>query len=91
MIDAAPDRISCARPSWSCSGYAPCWPLASVDAARAILETEIEVPDLREGETLGMLWQAAFGDRPLPYHYDFRMRSDSSNKLGRLALSRRFS
>jgi hypothetical protein len=47
-----------------------------VDAARALLEAGIEVPDLREGETLGELWRAAFGDRPLPYHYDFRMRPD---------------
>jgi Domain of unknown function (DUF5107) len=46
------------------------------DAARAILEAGIEVPDLREGETLGVLWRAGFGDRPLPYHYDFRMRPD---------------
>jgi len=44
------------------------------DEARALLETWIEVPDLREGETLGTLWGAAFGDRPLPHHYDFRMR-----------------
>jgi hypothetical protein len=34
------------------------------------------VPDLREGETLGLLWRAGFGDRPLPYDYDFRMRPD---------------
>jgi Domain of unknown function (DUF5107) len=46
------------------------------DAARALLEAGIEVPDLREGETLGALWEMAFGDRPLPYHYDFRMRPD---------------
>lgn len=46
------------------------------DAARAILEAGIEVPDLREGETLGLLWRAGFGDRPLPYDYDFRMRPD---------------
>jgi hypothetical protein len=46
------------------------------DAARALLEAGIEVPDLREGETLGALWRAAFGDRPLPYYYDFRMRPD---------------
>jgi Domain of unknown function (DUF5107) len=45
-------------------------------AARALLEAGIEVPDLREGETLGALWPAAFGDQPLPYHYDFRMRPD---------------
>ena len=46
------------------------------DAALALLEAGIEVPDLREGETLGALWRGAFGDRPLPYHYDFRMRPD---------------
>jgi hypothetical protein len=46
------------------------------DAARALIDAGIEVPDLREGETLGELWQAAFGDRPLPYQYDFRMRPD---------------
>jgi hypothetical protein len=46
------------------------------DAARALLEARIEVPDLREGETLGALWRAGFGDRPLLYHYDFRMRPD---------------
>ena len=46
------------------------------DAARTLLTAGIEVPDLREGETLGALWRAAFGDRPLPYRYDFRMRPD---------------
>ena len=46
------------------------------EAARVLLEAGIEVSDLREGETLGELWRAAFGDRPLPYHYDFRMRAD---------------
>lgn len=46
------------------------------DEARALLEAGIEVPDLREGETLGTLWNAAFGDRPLPHRYDFRMRPD---------------
>jgi hypothetical protein len=45
-----------------------------VDAARAVLETGIEVPDLREGETLGALWHAAFHNQPVPYQYDFRMR-----------------
>jgi hypothetical protein len=45
----------------------------ALDQARSILDTGIEVPDLREGETLGELWRAAFGDRPLPAHYDFRM------------------
>jgi Domain of unknown function (DUF5107) len=46
------------------------------DAARALLEAGIEVPDLREGETLGALWRSAYGDRALPYRYDFRMRPD---------------
>jgi hypothetical protein len=46
------------------------------DAARALLDAGIEVPDLREGETVDGLWRAAFGDRPLPYHSDFRMRPD---------------
>jgi hypothetical protein len=46
------------------------------DAARALLEAGIEVPDLREGETMGALWRAATGDRPLPHYYDFRMRPD---------------
>jgi uncharacterized protein DUF5107 len=46
-----------------------------VDAARALLDAGIEVPDLREGETLGAVWRAAFGDRPLPPSYDFRMQS----------------
>jgi hypothetical protein len=46
------------------------------DEARALLGAGIEVPDLREGETLDALWHAAFGDRPLPYIYDFRMRPD---------------
>ena len=47
-----------------------------VGAARALLGAGFEVPDLREGETLGDLWRASFGDRPLPYHVDFRMRPD---------------
>jgi uncharacterized membrane-anchored protein len=46
------------------------------DAVRDLLEAGIEVADLREGETLGALWRAAFGDRPLPFRYDFRMRPD---------------
>ena len=75
MIDAAPDHIAVhgrlvlqrAR-ALLADGRA--------DAARALLEAGIEVPDLREGETLGALWRAAFGDRPLPYHLDFRMRPE---------------
>jgi hypothetical protein len=75
MIDAAPEQIAVhgrvvlqrAR-ALLADGQA--------DAARGLLEAGIEVPDLREGETLGELWRAAFGDRPLPYQYDFRMRAD---------------
>ena len=75
MIDAAPEEIAVygrvvlqrAR-ALLANGHA--------GAARDLLEAGIEVSDLREGETLGHLWRAAFGDRPLPYHYDFRMRPD---------------
>ena len=75
MIDAAPEQIAVhgrvvlqrAR-ALLANGQA--------GAARDLLEAGIEVSDLREGETLGELWRAAFGDRPLPYHYDFRMRPD---------------
>ena len=75
MIDAAPDRIS-AHGRLVLQRTRALLAVGRVDAARALLETGIEVPDLREGETLGTLWQAAFGDHPLPYRYDFRMRSD---------------
>jgi hypothetical protein len=75
MTDAAPKQISLAgrlvvqrARALLADGRA--------DVARALLEAGIEVPDLREGETLGALWRAAFGDRPLPYQYDFRMRPD---------------
>jgi hypothetical protein len=75
MIDAAPDKIAVhgrlvlqRAQALLADGQA--------DAARALLETGIEVPDLREGETLGALWRAAFDDRPLPYHSDFRMRPE---------------
>ena len=75
MIDAAPEQI--ARHGRVILQRARAL-LADgqADAARALLEAGIEVPDLREGETLGELWRAVFGDRPLPYHYDFRMRPD---------------
>ena len=75
MVDAAPDRIS-AHGRLVLQRTRALLAVGRVDAARALLETGIEVPDLREGETLGTLWQAAFGDHPLPYRYDFRMRSD---------------
>ena len=58
---------------WSCSGLRALLADGQADTARALLDVGIEVPDLREGETLGALWRAAFGDRPLAYHYDFRM------------------
>ena len=74
MIDAAPDRIS-AHGRVVLQRIRALLAVGRVDAARALLESGIEVPDLREGETLETLWQAAYGDRPLPYRYDFRMRS----------------
>lgn len=42
--------------------------------ARAILAGDLEIADLREGETLGSVWRQAYGDRPLPRRYDFRMQ-----------------
>jgi Domain of unknown function (DUF5107) len=75
MIDAAPEQIAMhgrvvlQRAQALVAEGQP-------DAARVLLEAGIEVSDLREGETLGELWRAAFGDRPLPYQYDFRMRAD---------------
>ncbi|MEV6168514.1 DUF5107 domain-containing protein [Streptomyces sp. NPDC051954] len=42
--------------------------------ARAVLDADFEVADLREGdEGIGSLW-ARIGDEPLPAHHDFRMR-----------------
>ena len=43
------------------------------DEARTVLENGFEVPDLREGETLEVVWDQAFPERPLPAHYEFRM------------------
>jgi uncharacterized membrane-anchored protein len=75
MIDAAPEQIAThgrvvlqRTRALLADGQA--------DAARALLEAGIEVPDLREGETLGGLWRAAFGNRAPPHRYDFRMRPD---------------
>jgi hypothetical protein len=75
MINAAPDQIA-AHGRLALQRARALLADGRADAARALLEAGIEVPDLREGETLGALWRAAFGDRPLPYHYDFRMRPD---------------
>ena len=54
-------------------------------SAQALLDAGIEVPDLREGETLDRLWREAYPHRDLPTRYDFRMhpnpRSDSPNAL----------
>ncbi|MGB3376901.1 MAG: DUF5107 domain-containing protein, partial [Microbacterium sp.] len=50
--------------------------LGSGDRAEAgrLLETGIEVPDIREGElSMSDLWREAFGDRPVPERYDFSM------------------
>lgn len=62
--------------------YLECWALVrcgDADAAAALLERPLVVPDLREGDVgLDQLWdeyQALRGTRePLPAHYDFRMR-----------------
>jgi hypothetical protein len=50
--------------------YLACGEKAS---AQELLATGIEVPDLREGETLDRLWREAYGDRELPTGYDFRL------------------
>ncbi|WP_263164295.1 DUF5107 domain-containing protein [Streptomyces sp. SCSIO ZS0520] len=45
------------------------------EEARAVLAEDFEVADLREGEeSLGTLWEKLGEGRPLPGHYDFRMR-----------------
>ncbi len=59
--------------------YLACGQTAS---AQELLDAGIEVPDLREGETLDRLWREAYGDRELPARYDFRMhpaRSDPAS------------
>ena len=76
MIDAVPEQIALHGRVVLQRAYA-LLAAGQVDAARALLESGIEVPDLREGETLGALWRAAFADQPLPYRYDFRMRPDN--------------
>jgi Domain of unknown function (DUF5107) len=75
MIDAAPEEIA-VRGRMVLQRARALLANGHAGAARDLLEAGIEVSDLREGETLGDLWRAAFGDRPLPYHYDFRMRPD---------------
>jgi hypothetical protein len=75
MINAAPERIA-VHGRLVLQRARALLADGQVAAARALLEAGIEVPDLREGETLGELWRTAFEDRPLPYHYDFRMRPD---------------
>jgi tetratricopeptide (TPR) repeat protein len=87
MIDAAPDRIS-AHGRVVLQRIRALLAVGRVDDARALLETGIEVPDLREGETLETLWQAAYGDRPLPYRYDFRMRPDLEQRARHAGTSR---
>jgi hypothetical protein len=82
MINAAPEEIS-VQGRLTLQRVRALLAVGQVDAARALLRAGIEVPDLREGETLGTLWQAAFGDRPLPYRYDFRMRSDLDQRARR--------
>jgi hypothetical protein len=47
--------------------------------ARNILRAGLVVDDLREGErALDHLWQSVFPGAPLPYAYDFRMRTHDS-------------
>jgi hypothetical protein len=75
MIDAAPGQIA-VHGRLVLQRVRALLADGQADAARALLEAGIEVPDLREGETLGALWHDAFGDRALPFHYDFRMRPD---------------
>jgi hypothetical protein len=75
MIDAAPEQVA-AHGRVILQRTRALLADGQADAARALLESGIEVPDLREGETLGGLWRAAFGDQPPPYNYDFRMRPD---------------
>jgi len=49
------------------------------DRAEAVLEAGVEIPDLREGElALSDLWAAVHPGRPVPAHYDFRMRQEQS-------------
>jgi tetratricopeptide (TPR) repeat protein len=75
MIDAAPEQIA-AHGRMVLQRARALVADGQADAARTLLEAGIEVSDLREGETLGALWRTLFGDRPLPYRYDFRMRPD---------------
>ena len=75
LIDAAPEQIA-AHGRLVLQRARALLADGQADAARALIEAGIEVPDLREGETLGELWRAAFDDLPVPYHYDFRMRPD---------------
>ena len=89
MTDAAPDRIS-AHGRVVLQRIRALLAVGRVDDARALLESGIEVPDLREGETLETLWQAAYGDRPLPYRYDFRMHPDLEQRARHAGTSRLF-
>ena len=75
LIDAAPvelaghGRVLLQR----VRAYLACGDKAS---AQELLDAGIEVPDLREGETLDRLWREAYGDRELPTRYDFRMHPE---------------
>ena len=75
LIDAAPvelaghGRVLLQR----VRAYLACGDKAS---AQKLLDAGIEVPDLREGETLDRLWREAYPDRELPTRYDFRMHPE---------------
>jgi hypothetical protein len=73
LIDRAPDVVR----QRGRVGLLRCRALLAigrVQEAREMLAGDLEIADLREGETLGGLWREAYGDRPLPPRYDFRMQ-----------------
>lgn len=75
------DLVDSAPPSQSAQGrlrpLAVQAALAAGDNARAahLMESDLEIPDLREGETsLDVLWQLTHPGQPVPAAYDFRTR-----------------
>jgi len=73
LVDSLPDAIREHGRLRLLTGFAAV-DAGDVERARAILDAGLEIADLREGErTIDQLWTLAFGDRPLPPAYDFRM------------------